>query len=192
MSRSARVSGGPTAGNAGSAGGRIASHGSGTEAVGAMVYGSRHAGRGISLLRSPSEWASVPTASTDVPASIREGFALTRRASYGVYLRSPHWRRERQRQLGRDGFRCQRCGGTRHLEVHHLTYARLGSERPGDLTTLCRGCHGAIHTALDPGRGSHSTKGERANPSRSRAAGRQERKAMDAQVAAAINRLEGG
>jgi hypothetical protein len=29
--------------------------------------------------------------------------------------------------------------------VHHLTYARLGRERPGDLLAVCEACHGALH-----------------------------------------------
>ena len=40
------------------------------------------------------------------------------------------------------GNKCDRCG--KHypfLEVHHLTYARLGNERDSDLEVLCNDCH---------------------------------------------------
>lgn len=42
-------------------------------------------------------------------------------------------------------FTCNRCKTKFHpgaLDVHHLTYDRLGNERPSDLQVLCRAkCH---------------------------------------------------
>jgi len=70
---------------------------------------------------------------------------------YYNYLASPHWRLTRRRAIQRAGHRCQECGGywTRErplrLEVHHLTYARVGKERPGDLAVLCEACHEQAH-----------------------------------------------
>lgn len=61
---------------------------------------------------------------------------------YAEYLRSEHWRKVRNKALVRDGFRCAACGTNRNLEVHHLTYARLGNEDDLDLITLCRQHHG--------------------------------------------------
>jgi 5-methylcytosine-specific restriction endonuclease McrA len=39
------------------------------------------------------------------------------------------------------GARCERCGSTRDLELHHKTYDRLGRELLSDLELLCSGCH---------------------------------------------------
>jgi hypothetical protein len=41
-------------------------------------------------------------------------------------------------------YRCERCGSpgdARSLEVHHLTYERLGRELPEDLMVVCWPCH---------------------------------------------------
>lgn len=42
---------------------------------------------------------------------------------------------------------CRMCSDTDDVVVHHLRYrGRRGeSERPGDLVTLCRGHHDALH-----------------------------------------------
>ena len=63
---------------------------------------------------------------------------------YAHYLSSPRWRSLRVQVLNRDGHRCQGCGATRGLHVHHLRYA-LGREKLEDLTTLCGGCHRFAH-----------------------------------------------
>lgn len=60
-------------------------------------------------------------------------------------MASPAWERKRQRKLKDVGFRCQDCGTKRRLEVHHLTYARLGKERLKDLRALCHDCHKKRH-----------------------------------------------
>ena len=68
--------------------------------------------------------------------------ALRRR--YDEYMNSLKWRKRRNRALKRAGFRCQRCGATAQdgrLEVHHLTYERLGHEADDDLLVLCHDCH---------------------------------------------------
>jgi len=64
-------------------------------------------------------------------------FSLT----YLSYIASPAWRERRRRALERADYRCQLCGERRSLQVHHVTYANLGSERDADLTVLCALCH---------------------------------------------------
>ena len=88
---------------------------------------------------------------------------------YGAYLASASWKAQRKLALARAGGRCQapRCelGYLRalsdaevrveedewlpphayRLEVHHLTYERLGHEHPEDLIVLCPACHAAEH-----------------------------------------------
>jgi 5-methylcytosine-specific restriction endonuclease McrA len=60
---------------------------------------------------------------------------------YLGYMRSALWRTRRQRALKLAGNRCQVCGSTKRLEVHHVTYANLGHELDSDLTVLCWWCH---------------------------------------------------
>lgn len=64
---------------------------------------------------------------------------------YQAYLNSPGWRAVRNAALHRAGFKCYTCGGRRDLQVHHLTYERLGAERNSDLQVLCANCHEGQH-----------------------------------------------
>ncbi len=69
-----------------------------------------------------------------------------------IYLQSPEWFRLRQSVFIRNNSECQSCGSKNNLEVHHITYARLGNENPNDLITLCggeNGCHGKLHKIAD-------------------------------------------
>lgn len=61
--------------------------------------------------------------------------------TYSEYLQSSLWRKKRNEALRRAGHKCEQCGATRSLEVHHLNYDRLGRERPSDLKVLCVKCH---------------------------------------------------
>jgi 5-methylcytosine-specific restriction endonuclease McrA len=66
--------------------------------------------------------------------------------NYHKYITSRDWRQNPARlaELEASGFRCRLCnddGLHSALEAHHRTYQNLGDEQPGDLTTLCRGCH---------------------------------------------------
>lgn len=64
---------------------------------------------------------------------------------YGRYLVSPEWRERRAAAIAAQGFKCQRCGRRRDLQVHHKTYKNLGKERDEDLEVLCRDCHEIHH-----------------------------------------------
>jgi 5-methylcytosine-specific restriction endonuclease McrA len=67
---------------------------------------------------------------------------ITRRQqSYREYLKSEHWQEVRKEKLKEAGYKCQKCGAKESLDIHHLTYARLGHERMSDLQALCRSCH---------------------------------------------------
>ena len=66
---------------------------------------------------------------------------MKRPRSYPRYLRSRTWRRRRTRVLARDEHGCLACGCLFGLQVHHLTYKRVGRERMNDLVTLCSPCH---------------------------------------------------
>ena len=73
---------------------------------------------------------------------------------YESYINSVLWREKSRRIRKRDGYRCLICGTTDvPLEVHHLTYDRLGEELDSDLITVCHDCHKRItqswHDAKD-------------------------------------------
>lgn len=68
-----------------------------------------------------------------------------RREAYRAHLASEAWSAMRRRVLDRDGHRCQDCGATRRLHVHHLTYRNFGHEPHYELLTVCEDCHDARH-----------------------------------------------
>jgi 5-methylcytosine-specific restriction endonuclease McrA len=64
---------------------------------------------------------------------------------YVKYINSPEWKALRKKVILRDKRKCQHCGVQTRLQVHHLTYERLGHEMLSDLITLCRDCHRIEH-----------------------------------------------
>jgi predicted restriction endonuclease len=53
----------------------------------------------------------------------------------------------RARVLERDGWRCQCCGSSTNLQVHHLIHrSQLGADELDNLMTLCADCHRREHT----------------------------------------------
>lgn len=68
-----------------------------------------------------------------------------RQIKYREYLNSPHWQRMREVALNRAGHKCQICGCTHNLKVHHNTYDRRGHEALTDLVVLCGRCHSKFH-----------------------------------------------
>ena len=67
---------------------------------------------------------------------------------YRDYINSKAWKIKRLERIKLDGYRCQICGTTRRLNVHHLTYIRLGCEDLDDLITLCESCHERVHEEM--------------------------------------------
>lgn len=61
------------------------------------------------------------------------------------YLTTKHWRTRRLVALDRAEHRCQFCGGTDRLEVHHNSYDNKWNERDADLLVLCHACHARHH-----------------------------------------------
>jgi len=52
----------------------------------------------------------------------------------------------RQQILRRDGWRCQSCGTTSNLEVHHREFrSHSGADSEENLITLCVDCHRRAH-----------------------------------------------
>jgi len=52
----------------------------------------------------------------------------------------------RRRVLERDGWRCQLCGSSNNLQVHHSkSRSKLGNDVLQNLISLCTICHGKQH-----------------------------------------------
>ena len=73
---------------------------------------------------------------------------------YSKYLQSEHWadlkRRYRASKLPQV---CRVCGCPR-VQMHHVTYKRLGAEWLNDLVPLCGDHHWAVHVSIkERGRG---------------------------------------
>lgn len=66
---------------------------------------------------------------------------------YNAYIQSDEWKAKRDQRLALDCNKCQVCGSSDGLEVHHLTYRNLGHEEMNDLITLCHDCHKKQHEA---------------------------------------------
>lgn len=62
---------------------------------------------------------------------------------YAHYLASDHWKNFRRSVRSQWCFCC--LVHSVKLEVHHITYDRLGRERPTDVVTVCDKCHKEIH-----------------------------------------------
>ena len=64
------------------------------------------------------------------------------RKKYEAHIRSAQWKQMRKALFTMRGELCEGCGyGSATLQIHHLTYERLGNERFADLKILCRRCH---------------------------------------------------
>ncbi len=51
-----------------------------------------------------------------------------------------------QEVLQRDNWRCQACGTTSNLEVHHQQHrSKSGDDSERNLITLCAACHKNVH-----------------------------------------------
>lgn len=72
---------------------------------------------------------------------------------YKSYMISPQWEVKRAEAVAADRNACRKCGRKGKLEVHHITYKRLGAELPEDLIAVCPACHAALDAATGFGKG---------------------------------------
>lgn len=68
-------------------------------------------------------------------------------ARYSQYLKSPEWKKKRQRLYRDRKGRCEDCGKKlgSHYHAHHMTYSNVGNEDLEDLRLLCTSCHQKRH-----------------------------------------------
>ena len=65
---------------------------------------------------------------------------------YQEYLKSGEWDLLRGLKLKSAKYACEGCGESGLvLDIHHLTYERIGFELLTDLVVLCRECHEKVH-----------------------------------------------
>lgn len=68
---------------------------------------------------------------------------------YQRYMLSEEWNQKRKQRIWVDEGRCTMCGKSSDevpLQVHHLSYRRLGDENIlTDLATVCPECHRKLH-----------------------------------------------
>jgi 5-methylcytosine-specific restriction endonuclease McrA len=82
----------------------------------------------------------------NAPYVLAEARRQGSRDFYDWYINvSPVWYAIRKWAMQRAGNKCERCGSTFNLSVHHLTYNNLGKEHPEDLKVLCQSCHEKAH-----------------------------------------------
>jgi hypothetical protein len=66
----------------------------------------------------------------------------SRSDEYRAYLGSQEWRAFADEQKRLADYRCEDCRVRAwDVEAHHLSYGRLGRERPEDVIVLCSACH---------------------------------------------------
>lgn len=68
--------------------------------------------------------------------------------SYETYLESQHWKHFSSKVRSK---KCFCCGSSNKLQIHHITYERLGEELPQDVITICHNCHWSVHKAVQDG-----------------------------------------
>jgi uncharacterized membrane protein YuzA (DUF378 family) len=66
---------------------------------------------------------------------------------YQQYLLTSHWKSLKERCRKRDENRCQQCGSSESLNVHHWSYKNRGDSKReiDDLELLCKDCHEEVH-----------------------------------------------
>ena len=70
--------------------------------------------------------------------------------SYRAYLKSEHWRNFRTAYFAEHYCACSKCETSEGaIQLHHLTYARIGMELFSDVVPVCAKCHRAhYHTEI--------------------------------------------
>ena len=81
-----------------------------------------------------------------LPNDIKAIEIFSPKREYYEYINSNDWQVRRENFYSKHGKVCECCGSSVNIDLHHLNYNRLGYEEDEDLVSLCRDCHGIIHT----------------------------------------------
>lgn len=85
------------------------------------------------------------------------------KSQYREYLKGEHWKNVKKSFYKVNARKCVECSSTVNLNLHHLTYDRLGKERLSDLVCLCEDCHHKLHENLKTQKKSPKKKKRKAN-----------------------------
>ena len=95
-----------------------------------------------------------------------------RQERYAEYLKSDHWQQLRLAKLNQSGWKCEQCGETHPLDVHHKTYRKSWFDTElFELQVLCKECHKEAHAPkikLAPG-AYHPVKRKKRSKARNKA-----------------------
>lgn len=67
---------------------------------------------------------------------------------YTVYIISKWWDERKNRYFQKYGKRCEVCGHSKHVQVHHKLYKNYGTEKDEHLVALCRFHHSQLHLGI--------------------------------------------
>jgi 5-methylcytosine-specific restriction endonuclease McrA len=66
-----------------------------------------------------------------------------------IKLNREEYKRLRQCVFDRDGWRCQVCGSSQNLHIHHLRFrSHQGDDNEQNLITVCANCHSSAHVRV--------------------------------------------
>ena len=73
--------------------------------------------------------------------------------TYAEFLQTLYWRVIAAYKRKLEGYKCEVCGSTKNLNVHHRTYIIHGVEHDSeviekDLMLLCGKCHQEVHSKI--------------------------------------------
>jgi len=68
---------------------------------------------------------------------------------YEEYLQTPHWQELRKKIFERSHGICEKCKQVKMVDVHHLSYERIGKENLEDLLAVCEDCHNQFHDIVE-------------------------------------------
>lgn len=71
---------------------------------------------------------------------------------YSDFLKTLYWRSITKYKKERSNYKCELCGSTENLQIHHKTYIHHGKEifYLNDLIVLCGRCHKNEHKRFCP------------------------------------------
>jgi len=94
----------------------------------------------------PKETQSAERGDTQLPCG-----NLTK-LDYNEYIKSDAWRLKRSERLAIGNHKCAYCCTRKRIQVHHLTYERIGNELMEDLVPLCETHHAKIERIIKSGK----------------------------------------
>lgn len=94
--------------------------------------------------------AYTPTPHPLAPIKVAEGNAMIDRGfiPYKQQLADPRWKKRRKQVLSHKGNKCELCGSTKSLHIHHKRYIQgkyAWEYKMKDLLVLCECCHEKVH-----------------------------------------------